>query len=34
VNAAPQYSAQVTEASDRASALRAGVSGYQLTIAP
>ena len=34
VNAAPQYSAQVTEASDRTSALRASVSGYQLTIAP
>ena len=34
VNAAPQYTAQVTEASDRASALRTSVGGYQITIAP
>jgi len=34
VNAAQQFSAQVTEASDRASALRATVTGYQVTIAP
>lgn len=34
VNAATQYGAQVTEVSDRSSALRATVSGYQLTIAP
>jgi len=34
VNAAQQFSAQVTEASDRTSALRASVTGYQLTIAP
>lgn len=32
VNAVSQYSAQVTEVSDRSSALRATVSGYQLTI--
>ena len=34
VNAASQYSAQVTEVSDRSSALRPSVTGYQLTIAP
>jgi hypothetical protein len=34
VNAAPQYGAQVIEVADRASALRTGVTGYQLTIAP
>ena len=34
VNAAPQFSARVVEASDRASALRTDVTGYQLTIAP
>jgi hypothetical protein len=34
VNAVQQFSAQVTEASDRTSALRASVSGYQLTVAP
>ena len=34
VNAAQQFSAQVTEASDRSSALRATVTGYQVTIAP
>jgi hypothetical protein len=34
VNAASQYSAKVTEASDRTNALRPGVQGYQLTIAP
>jgi hypothetical protein len=34
VNAAPQYTAQVIEVSDRASALRSSVTGYQLTIAP
>ena len=34
VNAAQQFSAQVTEVSDRSSALRASVSGYQLTIVP
>lgn len=34
VSAAPQYKAQVTEASDRTSALRASVTEYQLTIAP
>jgi len=34
VNAAQQFTAQVIEASDRTSALRASVTGYQLTIAP
>jgi hypothetical protein len=34
VNAAQQYSAQVTEVSDRASALRTSVTGYQISIAP
>jgi hypothetical protein len=34
VNAAQQFSAQVTEASNRASALRASVTGYQVTVAP
>ncbi len=34
VNAAPLFSAQVLEASDRGSALRAAVTAYQLTIAP
>lgn len=34
VNAAPQYAAKVTEASDRNNALRSGVTGYQLTVAP
>lgn len=34
VNAAPLFSAQLIEASDRGSALRASVTGYQLTIAP
>jgi hypothetical protein len=34
VNAASQYTATVTEASDRANALRASVTGYQITIAP
>ena len=34
VNAAAQYKAQVTEASDRTSALRTSVTEYQLTIAP
>ena len=34
VNVAQQFSAQMTEASDRASAVRASVTGYQLTIAP
>jgi hypothetical protein len=34
VNAAPQFTAQVTEASDRTSALRTSLTGYQLTIAP
>ena len=34
VNAAPQFTAKVTEASDRASALRTSVTGYQITIAP
>jgi hypothetical protein len=34
VNAAAQYTGQVTEASDRASTLRASVTGYQVTIAP
>jgi hypothetical protein len=34
VNVAQQFSAQVTEVSDRASALRASVTGYQITIAP
>ena len=34
VNAAQQYSAQVTEVSDRANALRTSVTGYQVTIAP
>ena len=34
VNAAQQYSAQVAEASDRASALRTSVTGYQITFAP
>ena len=34
VNAAQQYSAQVTEVSDRASALRTSPTGYQVTIAP
>jgi hypothetical protein len=33
-NAAQQYSAQVTEVSDRANALRTSVTGYQVTIAP
>jgi hypothetical protein len=34
VNTAPQYSAQVTEVSDRANALRASVNGYAISIAP
>jgi len=34
VNAASQYTAQVTEVSDRANALRASVTGYQVSIAP
>ena|SRR5688500_4520478 len=34
VNAAPKFSAQILEASDRGSALRPGVTAYQLTIAP
>lgn len=34
VNAAQQYSAQVTEVSDRASALRTSVTGYGISIAP
>ena len=34
VNAAPQFTGQVTEASDRASTLRASVTGYQIVIAP
>ena len=34
VNAVQQYAAQVAEASDRASALRSSVTGYQLTVAP
>ena len=34
VNAAPQYTARAIEASDRGSALRTSVTGYQLTIAP
>ena len=34
VNAVQQYAAQVIEASDRGSALRASVTAYQLTIAP
>jgi hypothetical protein len=34
VNAAQQYSAQVTEVSDRANALRTSVTGYQVSIAP
>ena len=34
VNAVAQYSAQVTEASDRSSALRTSVTGYQLSVMP
>jgi hypothetical protein len=34
VNAVQQYAAQVIEAADRGSALRANVTGYKLTIAP
>ena len=34
INAVQQYAVQVAEASDRASALRSSVTGYQLTIAP
>ena len=34
VNAAPQFTGQVTEVSDRASALRTSVGGYQITITP
>jgi hypothetical protein len=34
INAAAQYTAQVTEASDRANALRTSVNGYGITIAP
>lgn len=34
VNAASQYTATVTDASDRANALRASLTGYQITIAP
>lgn len=34
VKAAPQFTARLTEASDRASTLRTSVSGYQLTIMP
>ena len=34
VNAVQQYSAKVVEVSDRGSALRSGVTGYQLTITP
>lgn len=34
INAAAQYSARVTEVSDRANALRASLTGYQITIAP
>jgi len=34
VNAAPQFTGQVTEASDRASTLRTSVTGYQITITP
>lgn len=34
VNVAAQFSAQVAEASDRSSALRASVTGYQITISP
>ena len=34
VNAVQQYGAQVIEASDQGSALRASVTGYKLTIAP
>lgn len=34
VNAASQYSAKVTEASDRTNALRASLTGYQITIGP
>ena len=34
VNAAAQFTAQVTEASDRANALRPSATGYQITIAP
>ena len=34
VNKAQQYSAQVAEVSDRANALRATLTAYQLTIAP
>ena len=34
VNAAPQFTGQVTEASDRASTLRTSITGYQIVIAP
>ena len=34
VNAAPQYSAQVMEVSDRTNALRTSVTDYQISIAP
>ena len=34
VNAAQQYSARVTEVSDRASAMRTSVTGYGISIAP
>ena len=34
INAAAQYTAQVTEASDRANALRTSVNGYGITIVP
>jgi hypothetical protein len=34
VNAAPQFTAKVTERPDRTSALRTSVTGYQITIAP
>ena len=34
VNAASQYSAKVTDASDRTNALRAGVTGYAVSIGP
>jgi hypothetical protein len=34
VNAVSQYSAKVTDASDRTNALRTGVQGYQVTIVP
>ena len=34
VNAAAQFSAQVTEASDRANALRTTLTGYQVSITP